>query len=42
VREGYLELARQEPDRIRVIDASLRENEIEEIIWKEWNALLSR
>ncbi len=42
VREGYLELARREPDRIRVIDASLRENEIEETIWKEWNALLSR
>jgi len=41
VREGYLELARREPDRIRLVDASLSENEIEEIIWKECNAILS-
>ena len=41
VREGYLELARREPDRIRLVDASLPENEIEEIIWKECNGLLS-
>jgi dTMP kinase len=41
VREGYLELARREPDRIRLVDASLPENEIEEIIWKECNAILS-
>jgi dTMP kinase len=42
VREGYLELARREPDRIRVVDASLPENELEEIVWKESNAFLSR
>jgi dTMP kinase len=42
VREGYLELVRREPDRVRLIDASLPENAIEEIIWKEWNAVLSR
>jgi dTMP kinase len=42
VRHGYLQLAGREPERIRIIDASLPENEIEEIIWKEWNALLSR
>jgi dTMP kinase len=42
VREGYLELARQEPDRIRLVDASLAENEIEKIIWKECNAIFSR
>ncbi|HZC35330.1 MAG TPA: dTMP kinase [Chthoniobacterales bacterium] len=42
VRQGYLELARREPGRIRVIDASLPESEIAEIIWKEWNALSSR
>jgi dTMP kinase len=42
VREGYLELARREPDRIRLVDASLAENEVEEIIWKECNAIFSR
>jgi dTMP kinase len=42
VRAGYLELARREPDRIRLVDASLPESEIEEIIWKEFNAVLSR
>jgi dTMP kinase len=41
VREGYLELARREPGRIRVIDASLPENELEEIVWKESNGFLS-
>ncbi|NIQ37409.1 MAG: dTMP kinase [Proteobacteria bacterium] len=28
VREGYLQIARDNPDRIRVIDASLRESEV--------------
>ena len=42
VREGYLELARREPDRIRLVDATLPENKIEEIIWEECNAVLSR
>jgi dTMP kinase len=41
VREGYLELARREADRIRLLDGSLPEKEIEEIIWKECNAILS-
>lgn len=32
VREGYLEIARRDPDRIRVIDASLEESEIHRIV----------
>jgi dTMP kinase len=42
VRDGYLELARREPSRVRLVDASLPQQEIAEIIWKEANALLSR
>ncbi len=34
VREGYLELARLEPERFRVIDASLDENQVREEILK--------
>jgi dTMP kinase len=41
VRRGYLELARAEPDRIRVIDASRTEDQVEEAIWKEINGLLT-
>jgi dTMP kinase len=41
VRDGYLQLARREPDRIRLIDASLPEDEIAEIIWKKCDAVLS-
>ena len=32
VRDAYLRIARNEPDRIRVIDASLGETEIQRII----------
>jgi dTMP kinase len=41
VRRGYLELARAEPDRIRVIDASRTEDQVEEAIWKEINGLFT-
>jgi dTMP kinase len=34
VREGYLELARLEPERFRVIDASMDENQVQEEIIK--------
>jgi dTMP kinase len=42
VREGYLELVRREPGRVRLIDASLPEKELAEIIWNELHGLLSR
>ncbi len=35
-REGYLALARQEPGRIRVIDAALGLTEIETAVWNEF------
>jgi dTMP kinase len=35
-REGYLALARQEPDRIRLIDATLSVTEIETAVWDEF------
>ena len=42
VREGYLELAREFPDRIKVIDAARSPEEVEAAIWKEINAILGR
>jgi dTMP kinase len=41
VRRGYLELARQEPDRVKVIDASRTEDQVEEAIWNEINGILN-
>jgi len=41
VRRGYLELARQEPDRVKVIDAARTEDQVEEAIWNEINGLLN-
>ncbi|MBV8816616.1 MAG: dTMP kinase [Verrucomicrobia bacterium] len=41
VREGYLQLAQEFPDRIRLINAARPEIEVEAEIWKEMNALLS-
>ena len=35
VRRGYLELAAKEPDRFCVIDATLPERRVSELIWKE-------
>jgi len=42
VREGYLELARADPERWLVVDASQSREKIAEIIWRSVNQLLSR
>ncbi len=36
IREGYLALAREDPDRIRVIDARLSIAEVEMAVWDEF------
>jgi dTMP kinase len=41
VRRGYLEIARTEPDRVKVIDASRAEDQVEEAIWNEIDGLLT-
>jgi dTMP kinase len=41
VREGYLMLAKREPARIKIIDASQSEEKVEEAIWNELHAILS-
>ncbi|HKM58734.1 MAG TPA: dTMP kinase [Chthoniobacterales bacterium] len=41
VRRGYLELARAEPDRVKLVDASGSEDQVAESIWREINGLLS-
>ena len=41
VRNGYLEIARAEPGRLKVIDASGSEDQVTESIWSEINGLLS-
>jgi len=33
VRQGYLQLAAAEPDRIKVIDASASPEQVHEVIW---------
>ena len=40
VREGYLALAREFPERIKLINAARPEAEVEAVIWKEINAIL--
>ena len=40
VREGYLKLAKEFPDRIKIVDASRSADEVEASIWKEMNAIL--
>jgi dTMP kinase len=35
VRRGYLAIAQAEPGRVKVIDASGTEDQVEEAIWKE-------
>jgi dTMP kinase len=42
VQEGYLELARGEPERWLVIDASKSKEEIAKIIWQRVSQLLSK
>jgi dTMP kinase len=41
VREGYLQLAREFPERIKIVDAARSADEVEAAIWKEINAILS-
>jgi dTMP kinase len=41
VRQGYLETAKAEPNRIKVIDASREEDQVEQDIWEQINALFS-
>jgi dTMP kinase len=41
VRRGYLEIARAEPERVKVVDASGSEDQVAESIWTEINGLLS-
>jgi dTMP kinase len=41
VRRGYLEIARAEPDRVKIIDASGTEDQVEETIWNEIDGVLS-
>jgi dTMP kinase len=40
VRRGYLQIAEAEPDRIKIVDASGTEDQVEEAIWKEIDGLL--
>jgi dTMP kinase len=42
VRAGYLQLAREFPKRIKIIDAAAPVDQVETSIWKEINAILSR
>ena len=41
VRRGYLEIASKETDRVKVIDASRPEDQVEEAIWNEIDGLLA-
>lgn len=41
VRGGYLEIARAEPDRVKIIDAAGTEDQVEAAIWKEIDGLLA-
>jgi dTMP kinase len=41
VREGYLQLAREFPERIKIVDAARSADKVEAAIWKEINAILS-
>ncbi len=42
VRQGYLELAKAEPDRWLVVDAAQSKDKIAEIIWQKVSQLLSK
>ncbi len=42
IRGGYLVLAREDPDRIAVIDAGLGVSEIETVVWNEFICLQDR
>ncbi|MBT9144996.1 MAG: Thymidylate kinase [candidate division WS2 bacterium] len=36
VRQGYLELVRNEPERFRVVDASFDEDSVAELVWQTY------
>jgi len=42
VREGYLRLANDEPQRWLVIDAGLSKERIKQIIWQKVSSLMSK
>lgn len=42
VRQGYLDLARANPSRIRVIDASGSIEEVQNLIWAQLESMISR
>lgn len=42
IREGYITLAREDPGRIAVVDASLGVSEIETVVWNEFIRLRDR
>ena len=41
VRRGYLAIARAEPDRVKIVDASGTEDQVESAVWSEINGLLT-
>jgi dTMP kinase len=41
VRRGYLQIAGAEPDRVKIIDASGSEDQVEEAIWNEIDGVLT-
>jgi dTMP kinase len=41
VRRGYLQIAQAEPDRVKIIDASGPEDQVEETIWNEVDGILT-
>jgi dTMP kinase len=41
VKEGYLQLAREFPERIKIVDAARSADEVGAAIWKEIDAILS-
>ena len=42
IREGYLALAREDPDRITMIDAGLGVTEIETVVWNQFTRFQDR
>jgi dTMP kinase len=40
VRRGYLKIAEAEPERVKIVDASGSEDQVEEAIWNEIHGLL--
>jgi dTMP kinase len=40
VRHGYLKIAQAEPNRVKIVDASGTEDQVEEAIWNEIHGLL--